>query len=221
MITRSYLFFKCNAITAPLFFLSSLINLQRLINMLKKEARKIFRQQRAALAANEKMKLDDLLLIEFQKLSLPFFSVVLSFYPVIENNEPDTFIVTDYLAFKNPGLRVAYPKINLADHSMQAIVSSDEDLFEKNSFSVPEPVQGETVDPQEIELLLVPLLSFDKKGFRVGYGKGFYDRFLMQCKSDCIKIGLSYFDPIDVIDDADEFDVPLDFCITPQKVYVF
>jgi len=69
--------------------------------------------------------------------------------------------------------------------------------------------------------VLVPLLSFDKKGFRVGYGKGFYDRFLMQCKSDCIKIGLSYFDPIDVIDDADEFDVPLDFCITPQKVYVF
>ena len=189
--------------------------------MLKKEARKIFRLQRAALAANEKMKLDDLLLIEFQKLALPFFSVVLSFYPVEGNKEPDTFIISDYLAFKNPGLRIAYPKINLADHSMKAIVSSDEDLFEENSFLVPEPVQGEVIDPHEIDLVLVPLLAFDKKGFRVGYGKGFYDRFLHQCKNDCIKVGLSYFDPIDVIDDADEFDVPLDFCITPQKVYVF
>ena len=189
--------------------------------MLKKEARKIFRHKRVALAASEKMKLDDLLLIEFQKLSLPFFSVVLSFYPVIENNEPDTFIISDYLAFKNPGLEIAYPKINLEDHSMQAIVSSEEDLFQENSFSVPEPMQGENVEPQEIDLVLVPLLAFDKKGYRVGYGKGFYDRFLLQCKSDCIKVGLSYFDPIDVIDDADEFDVPLDFCITPQKVYVF
>jgi 5-formyltetrahydrofolate cyclo-ligase len=67
----------------------------------------------------------------------------------------------------------------------------------------------------------VPLLAFDEKGFRVGYGKGFYDRFLKQCKDGGIKIGLSYFNPIDTIEDAGEFDVPLNFCITPQKVYVF
>ena len=70
-------------------------------------------------------------------------------------------------------------------------------------------------------MVLVPLLAFDSKGYRVGYGKGFYDRFLKQCRNDCVKIGLSYFEPIDAINDAGEFDVPLDFCITPQKAYVF
>lgn len=189
--------------------------------MLKKEARKIFREKRTALTPAEKMKLDDLLLIEFQKLSLPFMSVILSFYPVEENNEPDTFTISRFLQFKNPGLQIAYPKINNTDHSMQAIVCDDGVVFKKNSFSIPEPEHNETLDPQEIDLILIPLLAFDKKGFRVGYGKGYYDRFLQQCKSDCVKVGLSYFDPIDTIGDADEFDVPLDFCITPQKVYVF
>ena len=140
---------------------------------------------------------------------------------VEENNEPDTFTISSYLQFKNPGLQIAYPKINLTDHSMQAIICDDDDVFEKNFFKVPEPQHCEAINPQEIDLVLVPLLTFDKKGFRVGYGKGFYDRFLQQCKNGCIKIGLSYFEPIDAIDDADEFDVPLNFCITPQKVYVF
>jgi 5-formyltetrahydrofolate cyclo-ligase len=191
------------------------------MKMLKKEARKLFRQKRSLVTPEEKTKLDDLLLIEFQKLPLPFISVLLSFYPVEENNEPHTFSISGYLQFKNPGLQIAYPKIDLTDHSMQAIICGDDDVFEKNSFMVPEPQHCETINPQEIDLVLVPLLAFDNKGFRVGYGKGFYDRFLQQCKNDCIKIGLSYFEPIDAIDDADEFDVPLNFCITPQKFYVF
>jgi len=189
--------------------------------MLKKEARKIFREKRKSISSNEKMKLDDLLLIEFQKVSLPFLSNVLSFYPAEENNEPDTFNITRYLRFKNPGLQVAYPKTYLSNHSMKAIVCDGEEVFQKNSFFIPEPVGCESLHPNEIDMVLVPLLAFDKKGVRVGYGKGFYDRFLLQCKEDCIKIGLSYFEPVDAVDDADEFDVPLDFCITPQKVYVF
>ena len=189
--------------------------------MLKKEARKLFRQKRDLVTPDEKMKSDDLLLIGFQKLPLRFISSLLSFYPVEENNEPDTFTISSYLQFKNPGLQIAYPKINLTDHSMQAIICDDDDVFEKNFFKVPEPQHCEAISPQKIDLVLVPLLAFDKKGFRVGYGKGFYDRFLQQCKNGCIKIGLSYFEPIDAIDDADEFDVPLNFCITPQKVYVF
>ena len=189
--------------------------------MLKKEARKIFREKRKTISSNEKMKFDDLLLIEFQKVSLPFLSNVLSFYPAEENNEPDTFTITRYLRFKYPGLQIAYPKADLSNHSMKAIVCEQEEVFLKNSFFISEPLSCESLHPSEIDMVLVPLLAFDKKGIRVGYGKGFYDRFLLQCKKDCIKIGLSYFEPIDAVEDADEFDVPLDFCITPQKVYVF
>ena len=72
-----------------------------------------------------------------------------------------------------------------------------------------------------INMIFVPLLSFDKNGYRVGYGKGFYDRYLSQCRGDCLKIGFSYFEPLDAIDDTNEFDVPLNLCVTPTTVYVF
>jgi 5-formyltetrahydrofolate cyclo-ligase len=67
----------------------------------------------------------------------------------------------------------------------------------------------------------MPLLAFDSKGDRVGYGKGYYDRFLAACRKDVLKIGLSYFPPVSSIDDIEIFDKKLDFCITPERVYAF
>jgi 5-formyltetrahydrofolate cyclo-ligase len=64
--------------------------------------------------------------------------------------------------------------------------------------------------------VVVPLLSFDKRGHRVGYGKGFYDRFLSECSRDCIKIGLSFFAPVEVIDDVNRHDVTLDLFVMPS-----
>jgi 5-formyltetrahydrofolate cyclo-ligase len=189
--------------------------------MLKKEARTTFRDKRKQLSYQQKLKLDDLLLIRFQKLDFPFLSVLLSFHPIEEKNEVDTFMITRYLQFKNPGLQLAYPKTNLAENSMQAIVCEDEDEFLVNEYNIPEPVKCENIDPQLIDMVLVPLLAFDVKGVRVGYGKGFYDQFLQLCRTDCLKVGLSYFEAVASIDDAGEFDVPLDFCITPHKAYVF
>jgi 5-formyltetrahydrofolate cyclo-ligase len=82
-------------------------------------------------------------------------------------------------------------------------------------------VETATAEPQEIDLVIVPLLAFDEKGIRVGYGKGYYDRYLKDCREDCLKVGFSYFEAVERIEDADEFDVPLDFCITPNRIYVF
>jgi 5-formyltetrahydrofolate cyclo-ligase len=55
----------------------------------------------------------------------------------------------------------------------------------------------------------------------VGYGKGFYDKFLLNCKPETIKIGLSFFEAEETIGDVFENDVKLDYCITPKKVYAF
>lgn len=189
--------------------------------MLKQEIRRLFREKRKAITAQQKMKWDDLILIQFQTLSLPFIDTAMSFYAIEENNEVSPFILTDYLHFKNPSLQLAYPKIDKDYPLMKAIVCPADAAFEVNEMGINEPVGNNEIPPEAIDLILVPLLAFDKKGQRVGYGKGYYDRFLKDCREDCIRIGLSYFEPVERIEDAGEFDVPLDLCITPQQVYVF
>lgn len=189
--------------------------------MLKKELRKLFREKRNVLTVAEKAKLDDLLLIQFQTVDLPMVSIVFSYWPIEENKEPDTHLFTDFLEFRLPELQLVYPKIDSATGIMQGILVDDDTRFIRNHFNVYEPENGEVIAVTDIDLVIVPLLAFDKQGYRVGYGKGYYDKFLAGCREDCIKAGFSYFEPVDAIDDCHDFDVPLDLCITSQAVYVF
>lgn len=188
--------------------------------MRKAEARALFREKRAKVTAPEANKWDDLLLISFQQAELPFVQQVLSFYPAQGKGEVDSFLLTRYLQFINPGLEVAFPRIQ-ANAIMEAVVPVHEDAFKPNAYNILEPTNGVVVAPEEFDMVLVPLLAFDLQGNRAGYGKGYYDRFLARCRPDCLKVGLSYFEAVDLLEDANEFDIPLDLCITPQKVYVF
>ncbi|MGZ5189578.1 MAG: 5-formyltetrahydrofolate cyclo-ligase [Flavisolibacter sp.] len=189
--------------------------------MNKKELRNLFREKRSSISPADKMKWDDLLLIYFQTLDIPFINYMLSFYPIEQYNEPNSFLIADYVHFRNPNLQICYPKTNFKDLSMQAVICNADSIFEPNEFNIPEPLDNDVAHPELIDLVMIPMLAFDKKGNRVGFGKGFYDRFLSQCRNDCLKVGFSYFEPLDSIDDANDFDVPLDFCITPQRTYVF
>lgn len=189
--------------------------------MNKQEIRKIYKEKRKNLTAVERNKLDDLLLIQLQKAKIPFIHTLLSFWPIAENNEPDTHPITDFLEFKNQGLVIAYPRTDMILDEMIAVIVNHETDFFKNEYNIFEPAEGEVLPADEIDMILIPLLAVDAKGFRVGYGKGFYDKYLTECKKDCIKVGISYFDPIDEITDKAEFDVPLDLCITPHNNYVF
>jgi 5-formyltetrahydrofolate cyclo-ligase len=189
--------------------------------MTKKELRKIYREKRATLADPERSKLDDLLLIQFQTTNLPFIHSLLSYWPIEENKEPNTHLFTDYLEFRNPELLIAYPKTDFTTNKMIAVATDEETSFVKNEFDIYEPENSNTISADEFDMILVPLLAFDKNGYRVGYGKGFYDKYLAECRDDCIRVGFCYFDPADEITDKNQFDVPLDLCITPQTVYVF
>ena len=131
--------------------------------MLKREARKLFREKRGAITPAQRLKWDDLLLIQFQTLQLPFLERVLSFYPLEVHNEVNTFIITDYLHFKNPGLLIAYPRTEFSNHSMQAIACSLDTVFEDNEYNIPEPLLGEVVPPASLDMVLVPLLGFDSE----------------------------------------------------------
>ena len=67
-----------------------------------------------------------------------------------------------------------------------------------------------------LDLVFVPLLISDENNYRVGYGKGFYDRFLLNCRKDCKKIGLNFFKPTSKIVDINAFDIALDAVIYPK-----
>jgi 5-formyltetrahydrofolate cyclo-ligase len=189
--------------------------------MLKSEARKHYKNERSSLLASEQSRMDDLILIQFQKVSLPQLEYVLSYWPMEANREFNTHVVTRYLEFKNPGLKILYPKTDFAKKNMKALLTHEEAIFKKNKYNIYEPESGDEINASQIDLVLVPLLIFDQHGHRVGYGQGFYDRYLADCRADCIKAGLSYFDPIEKVDDASHFDVTLNLCITPRNIYVF
>lgn len=189
--------------------------------MNKKELRNINKEKRSKLSSTEKDKLDDLILIQFQKAQIPFIQSLLSYWPIEEHKEPDTHLITEYLEFRNPELVVSYPRTDFMLEDMIAIIVHHETDFIKNDYNIYEPAEGDVFPADEIDMILVPLLAVDMKGYRVGYGKGFYDRYLSQCKKQCFKVGFSYFEPVDEISDKDEFDVPLDLCITPHNIYVF
>ena len=104
---------------------------------------------------------------------------------------------------------------------MQHLHFEDEVELVHNAFGIAEPASGAIIEPDEIDLALVPLLAFDERGYRAGYGKGYYDKFLSQCRADLVKIGISFFEPVDTIDDINQFDIFLNYCVTPQRVYEF
>lgn len=189
--------------------------------MKKSEARKIFSAQRTALTSRDVNIKQDLLLISFQQLVFPDFTLVHTYLPLYDRNEPDPIPLLDFMHFRHPGMQVTYAKIDPSDFSMMHFLQDDEMFFEKNHYGIPEPTGGVLVKETDIDIVFIPLLAFDQLGNRVGYGKGYYDRFLSKCRKDALKIGLSFFPPVDSIEDVDFFDKKLDFCITPERVYAF
>ena len=191
--------------------------------MIKEALRILYKQKREELAAPIKLQLDDLLLIQFQQLAIDIPSNIMSYKIKNKSNEFDPQLVIDYCYFKNLGIKLSLPRM-LPDFNSAAMVAEQvgaNTQFFINAFGIPEPNGGYEISPELIDLVIVPLLCFDQSGNRVGYGKGYYDRFLKNCRKDCIKIGFSYFSPIASIDDTNEFDIPLDYGISPDAIHEF
>jgi len=189
--------------------------------MNKEEARRIYKQKRRELSDAERAKADDLMLIQFQKIEFPDVHYLLSYWPIEENQEPNTHLFNGYLEFKNPAIKFLYPKSDFEKHVMEAVEVDTDTAFQKNAWNIHEPMDGTVTGAGIVDMVFVPLLIFDTQGYRVGYGRGFYDKYLQQCRPDCLRVGFSYFEPIDQIKGTHEFDVPLNLCITPNNVYVF
>lgn len=168
----------------------------------------------------DRERFQDLILIRFQQMPLPFISYAHAYMAVENVHEVDPWPLLRSLEFRNPGMRTAVPRIS-DESEMEHILIEDDTIMIENEFGIFEPLSGLNVDIDLIDLVLVPLLAFDHKGNRVGYGKGYYDRFLASCRQDVLIIGLSFLEAVEGIVDTDPWDVPLQYCITPNRVYEF
>lgn len=187
--------------------------------MTKKELRLQKKDLRKQLSETD---IDELsLVIANSILSLPiwektYFHV---FLPIVEHNEVNTEFILHLLAGKDKEIVIS--RSDFATREMTHFLLTDNTKIKKNEYNIPEPLDGLEVPSSKIDVVFVPLLAFDTFGNRVGYGKGFYDKFLSECKPETIKIGLSFFEAETEIIDVFEGDVKLDYCITPKKIYKF
>lgn len=187
--------------------------------MKKQTLRDDFKNQRAKLSSQY---ISDLSIqIANQTLKLPVwdFQNFHVFCTMSKFNEIETEYLMTLLMGKDKNIIVSKSDFNT--FQMLHYLLTDNTTFKQNKWGIPEPQNGFEVRPSQIEVVFVPLLISDKNGYRVGYGKGFYDRFLAQCSNKVVKVGINFFEPIDQILDVDDFDIKLDWLVTPTQIYCY
>lgn len=187
--------------------------------MTKHELRRIYLQKRLNLTEAEYLQLSRQLCEQFFLcIDISFVKVLHIFLPIEKKNEPNTWLIIDRLRREFPNVRLSVPKTN---GTMDNFYFEGLHQLENSTLGIPEPKQGIPTPNEKIDFVLIPLLVFDKNGHRVGYGKGYYDRFLASCRTDCKKIGLSLFEPVDLIEDVTEEDIKMNGCVTPSTFFNF
>lgn len=187
----------------------------------KPHLRKQYLAKRKALSESEFGRINNQILEHFKQLDLSGVKVLHLFLSIVEKHEIDTSLIINYIKKHHPHINIAVPQSNFSSLTLTHFLMNDDLVIEKNYWNIPEPVSGIKINPDKIDMVLVPLLAIDQKGFRVGYGKGFYDRFLIECRTDVKTVGLSQFEPIEKISDTDEYDFALNSCITPSGIIYF
>jgi len=188
----------------------------------KATLRQLFLDRRLNIGRSSYWMLTEDIMDQVKLINWADFRIVHVFMPIRKHNEIDTFSILNYFKLEYPGLQIVIPRTNFEKCEITNVLYDHEyTILGRNKYDIPEPIHGKIILPEMIDLVFIPLLACDLQGNRVGYGKGFYDRFLSKCRYDVKKIGLSFFDPVDKIEDVNVFDIPLDECITPKKTWVF
>ena len=190
--------------------------------MLKAALRKAMLQKRLQYSAAEVNRWSE----QISQLFLASFSLtdiknLHLFLPISRYNEINTWYLIRQLQQNYPEVSLVVPATNLEEHTLSHHRFTSTTKLVENKWGILEPQTPEPVAETVVDLILIPLLGFDEQGHRVGYGKGFYDRFLALCRPDVLKIGLSLEAPINRITDIYPGDVVLDYAVTPEKVFAF
>lgn len=187
--------------------------------MTKSELRREYKKRRAELS-DEWIEAQSLAIAnQLLKLDIWNHSFYHIFLSITEHKEINTDYILNILSGKDKNIVIA--KTDFESITMTHYLLTDNTIIKKNTHNIPEPIDGIEISSNKIEVVFVPLLAFDKLGHRIGYGKGFYDKFLSECNPETIKVGLSFFEAEEKIEGIFDSDVALDYCVTPEIIYSF
>lgn len=188
--------------------------------MLKSELRKIHLARQRALSPAERSakstRIADKFFAGFDLAGVRFLHC---FIAIDKFNEIDTTVFFKRLWSEFPDVITVVPRVKMGTSEMESLKFTPQTELVKNIWDIHEPSHDEFIAAAQIDMVLVPGLAFDRSGHRVGYGKGFYDKFFSRCRPDCLKIGLSYFEPVEQITDIHEGDFPVDAVVSPNLIY--
>jgi 5-formyltetrahydrofolate cyclo-ligase len=187
--------------------------------VLKEDLRALYKKKRNFLDQKKSQDLSFEIANRSLQLNIWDYSNYHVFFPIENNNEIDTKLIIQIIQGKDKN--VVLPKTNFKNKTITNYLLTDATLLTINKHGISEPKSGIEISENQLEVVFIPLICFDKTGHRVGYGGGYYDRLLEKCSSNCIKIGLSFFDPEDRIEDITQSDIKMNHCITPSKTYNF
>src|SRR5688572_2784635 len=152
--------------------------------MTKKELREKYKKLRSQLSNREQHVISQLIaehLISNFDLAGKKISC---FAPIIRFQEVNTWLILDSVK-----AHFYLPVIDEKDN-LKHIRYEGKDKLKESSWGILEPQSGEETTADAFDMVLVPMLAINTEGYRVGYGKGYYDKFLATCRPDCVFIGL-------------------------------
>ena len=183
----------------------------------KKTIRFLYKKKRAEL---DSLKIEDLSIeIANQILILPIWDF--EYFHVFMGVEKIKEINTNHIisVLQGRDKNIIIPKV-ISNTRLAHYLLNDATKLKINHWNVLEPINGIEVEEKKIQVVFIPLLAYDCFGNRLGYGKGYYDRFLAKCGDQCLKIGLSFFPPEKKILTT-TLDIKLNYCVTPKKIHNF
>lgn len=189
--------------------------------MTKAELRSMYKAMRCGLSEIQQKGFDAHILDHLKRMDWSNARLVHIYLPIAKSREPDTLKFMRWLQHMISDVQFVISRSDFINHTMIHYLWDEHTVLTLNSWGIMEPSAGTVIEESQLDVVLVPLLVVDIQGNRVGYGKGFYDRFLAQCKPETVSIGLSYYEPVGSISDIGEWDVPIHLCITPRSIYDF
>ncbi len=175
-------------------------NCKKELRRLIKERKKLFSPQQAALDS-EKIFSQIEMLPQFQQAE-----VVLAYWSLTDE------VITHQFVQKWAGKKRLVLPIVVGETLELRAFNGVEKLITSNSFGILEPKTEEIVDPKAVDFAIIPGVAFDKKGNRLGRGKGFYDRFLKETNAFKVAVGYDF----QILDEVpvSSFDVPVDMVVS-------